>query len=87
MKTRSFTILEWPTDTVKTSIINNDAIDIDWPKVQREAGRDHVEWLLKQDHSQCQMMLEFDHIKQCHRLVAEFYNEALAINYVLLWAK
>jgi hypothetical protein len=87
MKTRSFTVTEWPIDTIRTSIDNTDAIDIDWPRVQREAGRDHVEWLLKQDHAQCQIMLEFDAIKQSQRLIAEFYDEALAVNYALLWAK
>lgn len=66
--------------------IHEDSLDIDWPAVQRELGVDCVEWLHKQPDSKCQMMLEFppDGGKQ---LVAEFYDDKLAVTYHMMWAK
>ena len=87
MKSRIFTVVEWPIDQLITSVINIDALDIDWPKIQREAGTEHIKWLMKQDKTRCQMILEQDAKKGKNRLVAEFYDEGLAVDYVLLWAK
>jgi hypothetical protein len=86
MKSRSFTVLEWFTEH-PNSILHPDALDIDWPKVQREAGPEHIKWLMKQDKTRCQMILEKDQKQGKSRLVAEFYDEGLAVDYVLLWAK
>lgn len=62
-------------------------IYIDWPAVQRQAGTDHLEWLLKQDKVRCQLIVE-QHINDAyHHLVAEFYDDRLATEYYLLWAK
>jgi hypothetical protein len=78
MKSRRVVLTEWlPSE--------GENIEIDWPKVQRTIGVDHLEWLLKQDHAQCQLVLERNDL-HC-KLVAEFYLDSLAINYHLLWAK
>ena len=83
MKTSKIELLKWlPSE--------HENIEIDWPKVHKTIGLDHVEWLLKQPKSQCQLVLEKSHDAafqdQC-RLVAEFYNEKTLINYHLMWAK
>lgn len=62
-----------------------ETIEIDWPKVQKTIGIDHLEWLLKQDHSECQLVLERNDM-HC-KLVAEFYEEKLLTYYHLMWAK
>lgn len=60
-------------------------IEIDWPKVHRTIGVDHTNWLLKQPHEQCQLVLERNDM-YC-RLIAEFYDEQLLTAYHLMWAK
>ena len=60
-------------------------IEIDWPKVQRTIGVDHLEWLLKQQKEQCQLFIDKNQNKV--KLIAEFYNEQLLTAYHLMWAK
>ena len=62
-------------------------IYIDWPAVQRQAGVDHLEWLLKQDKTRCQLMVENRQEDPYQYLIAEFYDSRLATEYYLLWAK
>jgi hypothetical protein len=81
MRNRRFTITQWEANE------HSENLDIDWPRVQREAGREHVEWLLKQSHTQCQILLESNPKSTVIKLVAEFYDDKLAVNYALLWAK
>jgi hypothetical protein len=60
-------------------------IEIDWPKVHKTIGTDHLQWLLKQPHEICQVILERND-SYC-RLVAEFYHEQTLTNYHLIWAR
>ena len=60
-------------------------IDIDWPKIQKMLGRDHVEWLLKQPEENCQLVVE--KTDRDLKLVAEFYDKRALVNYHLMWAK
>jgi hypothetical protein len=62
-------------------------IYIDWPVVQKEAGQDHLEWLLKQDKDRCQLVVEHRANSTHHYLIAEFYDNRLITEYFLLWAK
>ena len=71
------TLAEWQS--------SEDNIDIDWPKVQQMLGVDHVEWLLKQSHDKCQLVV--DKKDFFFSLIAEFYDEANLIQYHLMWAK
>lgn len=78
MKSRKVVLTQWfPQE--------GEYIEIDWPKVQKTIGVEHLEWLLKQPKDQCQLVLERKTDK-C-KLVAEFYSDSLAVNYHLLWAK
>jgi hypothetical protein len=60
-------------------------IEIDWPKVHKTIGLDQTKWLLQQPIDHCQIMLERRDM-YC-RLIAEFYNDRLLVNYHLMWAK
>jgi len=60
--------------------------DIPWPKVQKELGVDHVDWLYKQPVDKCQMILELSP-NGCMKLVAEFYDKELSKTYHLMWAR
>ena len=80
MKSRTVVISKWLAH-------EGENIDIDWPAVQREAGKEHVEWLLKQPREKCQLIVEQRPDDSYLRLVAEFYDDSLAVNYHLLWAK
>jgi len=64
---------------------NKDTIEVDWPKIHQMVGQDHVEWLLKQSHDKCQLVVD----KTCENfaLVAEFYDERHLMQYHLMWAK
>lgn len=62
-------------------------ISIDWPAVQRQTGQDHLEWLIKQDKTRCQLMVENRTNDAYHYLIAEFYDDRLATEYYLMWAK
>ena len=78
MKTSKIELLKWlPTE--------GENIEIDWPKVHKTIGVDHTNWLLQQDRSQCQLILERTDI-YC-QLVAEFYDTKLIAAYHLMWAK
>lgn len=61
-------------------------LDIDWPRVQKAIGEDHLEWLYKQPVEDCQLMLEFSP-RGKKTLVVEFYNEQLSKTYALMWSK
>jgi len=53
--------------------------------VHKTIGSDHLQWLLKQPHEICQVILERNDM-YC-RLVAEFYHEQTLTHYHLMWAK
>jgi hypothetical protein len=78
MKSRRVVLTQWLPQ-------EGEYIDIDWPKVQKTIGIDHLEWLLKQPKDQCQLVLDRSQSKV--KPVAEFYSDSLAVNYHLLWAK
>lgn len=61
-------------------------LDIDWPKVQKAIGEDHLQWIYKQPKEDCQLMLEFGP-RSKKFLVVEFYNEQLAKTYALMWSQ
>lgn len=78
MKSKSVELLKWlPSE--------GENIEIDWPKVHKAIGTDHLEWLLKQPHNECQLMLERSDMYA--RLIAEFYDTKLLTAYHLMWAK
>lgn len=78
MKTSKVELIRWLPE-------EGENIEINWPKVHRAIGSDQVRWLLAQDHTQCQMVLERRDM-YC-RLVAEFYDERTFLAYTLMWAK
>ena len=80
MKSKSIEIAKWFRESFET-------IDIDWPRVQRQVGTDQLEWLLKQDKTRCQLMVENRQDDSHQYLIAEFYDDRLATEYYLLWAK
>lgn len=65
MKSDRVELLTWPTD-------HNENFDISWPEVHRVVGIDRFKWLLDQDRTKCQIVLERKD-SEC-RLVAEFYD-------------
>ena len=78
MKNKVVELLKWlPSE--------GENIEIDWPKVHKTIGIDHTNWLLKQPHELCQLMLERNDM-YC-RLIAEFYDEKTLVSYQLMWAK
>ena len=78
MKNKVVELLKWlPSE--------GENIEIDWPKVHKTIGIDHTNWLLKQPHELCQLMLERNDM-YC-RLIAEFYDEKTLVSYHLMWAK
>jgi hypothetical protein len=78
MKTNKVELLKWLPE-------EGEYIAIDWPKVHKTIGTDHLQWLLQQPHEICQLILERNDI-YC-RLVAEFYSEKTLLHYHLMWAK
>jgi hypothetical protein len=76
MKTNRVELLKWLPEEGET-------IEIDWPKVHRRIGLDHTRWLLDQSIDQCQLVLERQDM-YC-RLIAEFFNDQLAVEYRLRW--
>jgi hypothetical protein len=78
MKTKKVELYKWLPSEGET-------IEIDWPKVHKTIGLDHTNWLLKQPHEICQLVLERNDM-YC-RLVAEFYHEQTLTHYHLMWAK
>lgn len=81
MKSNKILLTEWEWTTDEAA--NN--LDIDWPRVQKNIGSDHLKWLLSQTKENCQLILETNCTKV--KLVAEFYNEKLLTTYHLMWAK
>lgn len=78
MKTNKVELLRWlPSE--------DEVIEIDWPKVHRTIGIEQTKWLLAQTKDECQVVLERNDM-YC-RLIAEFYNERILVNYHLMWAK
>lgn len=78
MKTSKVELLKWLPE-------EGEYIAIDWPKVHRTIGIEHTKWLLAQDHTQCQVVLERNDM-YC-RLIAEFYDSRTLATYYLMWAK
>jgi len=78
MKTSKVELLKWLPE-------EDEIIEVDWPKVHRTIGLEHTKWLLNQDHTECQVVLERNDM-YC-RLTAEFYNERILATYYLMWAK
>lgn len=76
MKTKRIKLFAWES--------TEDRIDIDWPRVQREISREHVEWLLARKPEQCQLVV--DKVGNKFRLMAEFYNEQCLTVYHLMWS-
>jgi hypothetical protein len=66
-------------------ISNSENVELDWPKIQRELGVDHLEWLLKLPKNDCQLVVEKH--DENYALVAEFYDTRLEVEYHLRWAK
>jgi hypothetical protein len=60
-----------------------ETIEIDWPKVHKKIGLDHTKWLLAQTHDRCQLVLERN--DQYCRLIAEFFDQRLEVEYQLRW--
>jgi hypothetical protein len=78
MKTSKVELLKWLPE-------EGEYIAIDWPKVHKTIGLEHTNWLITQPEDKCQLVV-LQNDKFC-RLVAEFYDEDLLINYHLMWAK
>ena len=76
MKTSRIKLFAWESD--------DDRIDLDWPRIQREIGKDRLEWLLKQELQQC--LLVVDKSGNKFRLMAEFYDEQCLTIYHLMWS-
>ena len=58
--------------------------DIDWPLIRNAIG-DELDWLLKHDQKDLQLMLEVNGGER--QLVADFYNKRTLVEYHLMWAK
>jgi len=78
MKSSKVELLKWLP-------LENEYIEIDWPKVHKTIGIDQTRWLLDQPQDHCQIVLE-RRGRYC-RLIAEFYNNSALANYHLMWAK
>ena len=78
MKTEVVELLKWLPE-------EGEYIEINWPKVHKTIGIEQTSWLLKQDLTNCQLML-YRNDMYC-RLVAEFYDEQTLLTYHLMWAK
>ncbi len=61
-----------------------DTVEVDWPCVQRTVGLDRLQWLLSQDHTQCQLVV--DCADSHYTLTAEFYNDAVHQSYLSMWS-
>lgn len=78
MKTEVVELLKWLPE-------EGEYIEINWPKVHKTIGIEQTNWLLKQELTNCQLML-YRNDMYC-RLVAEFYDEHTLLTYHLMWAK
>jgi hypothetical protein len=78
MKTEKIVLLKWLP-------LEGETIEIDWPKVHKTIGLEQTNWLLKQEDTACQLILERTDM-HC-KLVAEFYDDRTLTHYHLMWAK
>jgi len=77
MKTERIPLAEWTSDDLD--------IDINWPLIHKKLGVDQVDWLLKQPHDKCQLILSRNIIN--NTLLAEFYDEKTLTVYHLMWSR
>jgi hypothetical protein len=76
MKTRRVVLADW---------VSNDLyLDIDWPTVQQKLGLEQLDWLLRQNPVECQLVLDKSDVN--FKLVAEFYSESTLVAYHLMWS-
>lgn len=60
-----------------------DLIDIPWPEVHQAVGADCIAWI--SEHSSIELtVIKEDH---SYQLIAEFYDDAVARDYWLLWSQ
>ena len=78
MKNKVVELLKWLP-------LEGEDIEIDWPKVHKTIGVDHINWLINQPKEICQLVL-LRNDKYC-RLAAEFYDDRALTQYHLMWAK
>jgi len=87
MKTSKVTLYEW----TYSADLDDNLLEIDWPRIQQQIGEDCLRWLLKQPHNNCQLILakndSAERMESRRRLVAEFYDDRTAVSYHLMWAK
>ena len=62
-------------------------VDIPWPQVHEQAGREEVNWLLNQDPMHCQLIMDKEQDGALRSLWAEFYIESLRLQYALKFGK
>jgi hypothetical protein len=79
MKTKRIKLAEWQDED------QYETIEVDWPRIQKQIGQDHLSWLLKQPKNCCQLVIE--QLDRTHKLTAEFYDEKTLLSYHLMWAK
>lgn len=77
MKASKIELLKWSPE-------NGENIEIDWPKVHKAIGIDKTNWLIGQDRTKCQVVLECNDM-YC-KLVAEFYDKRTLGFYHLMWS-
>ena len=77
MKSKKIELLSW------TQSPDFNDTDIDWPKLHKMIGLDRTKWILEQDYSDCQMVLERKQSEMT--VVAEFFNERTELEYHLRW--
>jgi hypothetical protein len=77
MKTKRLELYSW--------FSTDDRIEIDWPKVHKTLGTDQTRWLLDQNNTACQLVV--DKVNNNYTLVAEFYDNKTLTAYHLMWAK
>ncbi len=83
MKNRSLELARW----LSGDSDGSGNLYVDWPAVQRQTGIEQLNWLLNQERTRCQLIVETNSSDQYYYLVAEFYCEKLATEYLLRWAK
>lgn len=83
MKNNKYKILSW--STVYTEKYTEQDNLIDWKYVKEMVGSAHIDWILEQPLTNCQMFL----VKTDNEsdLVVEFYKESTEVEYCLRWGK
>lgn len=71
MRSDRIKLAEWIGD------VTDSYVDIPWPLVHKQAGSEIISWLTKQDHIQCQMILDKKKDSAIQSLWAEFYDANL----------